>query len=83
MDRFFFELYSDGLAIWDDEGAACDGRRGIEARARQLVEKHAKQHIGGEAPVSVVVLDESHTVIATAIREGHGTRMAWTSTRVG
>ena len=77
MPRFFFDVHNAGAAVWDDEGAECDGRQAIETRACQLVEEHADQHDGGPAPVLVSVLDEGQSVVLVAVRDGDHTKASW------
>ncbi|WP_373866796.1 DUF6894 family protein [Methylobacterium oxalidis] len=66
MTRFFFDLHSDSLSTWDDDGLECEGADGILRHAMDLLNglSEAEALRSGHAVVSV--RDDSGFVLLTA-----------------
>lgn len=77
MAAFFFDVCNTAGYFWDEQAMECAGRSAIEAHARDLLTIAAAYHDGGTYPVAVIVSNECHTPVLTAISLADGPNFIW------
>ncbi|KAB1071646.1 DUF6894 family protein [Methylobacterium planeticum] len=66
MPRYFFDLHSDCLSEWDDEGIECHGGEEIVHHALAILRSVPKSDGAMHAPTVVTARDAAGRVIVTA-----------------
>ncbi|WP_418291975.1 DUF6894 family protein [Methylobacterium durans] len=79
MTRFFFDLHSDSLSAWDDEGRECSDADEILRHALRMLDDLPEAPTHGSSPAVVSVHDVSGQVVLTAtLKPNSEPNLRWT-----
>ncbi|MER2265275.1 DUF6894 family protein [Methylobacterium oxalidis] len=83
MTRFFFDLHSDSLSTWDDDGRDCRGADEILRHALSLLNDLPEAEAAGASPAVVSVHDDSgHVVLTATVKPRSQPSLKWMQERL-
>ena len=75
MPRYFFDLHSDCLSTWDDEGTEFDGSEGLVRHALGLLRDLPNAELGQQPAPTVTARDAAgHVVLTATLKSRSGAR---------
>ncbi len=78
MPHFFFDLHSDSLSTWDDDGQECAGTDEILRHALRLLNTLPETDLGTSSHAVVSVRDDHAHVVLTVTHKPHcEPRLRW------
>ncbi|WP_425324705.1 DUF6894 family protein [Methylobacterium soli] len=78
MPRYFFDLHSDCLTEWDDDGTECDGSDGVLHHALELLRESSGAEPGQQSAPTVTARDAAgHVVLTATMKPCTGASVRW------